>query len=99
MGSRTLERVLAALLGAGTWTASALLAAGLTLGLMPGAMQAPAFKLAMAGIALLILLPVLRVMTMGAIFLYRREYLFGSVAVFVLSMLIGCFWLALRTGN
>jgi uncharacterized membrane protein len=74
-----LERVLAAVLQYGTWLATAVIAAGLAM---------TRTRIATAGIALLILLPVLRVALMLIVFVRQRDYRLGAVAALVL-LLIG----------
>lgn len=72
------ERTIAGLLWIGTWIASAALAAGLLLAsdlLMRG------------GVALFILLPVLRVLLMLVQFLGRRDRLHAAIALLVLVMI------------
>ena len=75
------EGRIAALLRGGTWGASALLAAGL---LMPGRCG---LLLTRGGIALLILLPVLRVLLMLVQFLRRRDVLYAAFALLVLAVI------------
>ncbi len=83
------ERHLAALLWRGTWIASALLAAGLLLSSLP---------LMRGGIALLILLPVLRVALMSIQFLIRRDFVYAAVALLVLSLIATGVALGLKGG-
>ena len=75
-----LERRVALLLGAGTWIASAVIAAGLVL---------PAgTAIVNAGVALFIALPVLRVLAMLVEFLRRRDYRIALIAAAVLAVLL-----------
>jgi uncharacterized membrane protein len=71
MRSAAFERFLANLLQYGTWAACALIA----------------LQHVTAGIALFISLPVLRVLVMAAVLLYRRDFRLGSIACFVLLVL------------
>ena len=92
-----LERWLAALLKGGTWVASLTIAAGLIL-LLPAAHTAshhtalpPGMPLVTAGIALFILLPVLRLILMLGVFLQQRDYRFSAITVLVLLIVAaGC---------
>jgi hypothetical protein len=78
----TLERLLAAVLSAGTWLASATVALGVAAHNMP---------IVTAGIALFILLPVTRVALMAIVFAHRRDYRFAAIAVLVLAIIgVGC---------
>lgn len=92
-----LEHWLANLLHYGTWLASITIAAGLVLML---ALPAPAsangaaashatpagMSVMSAGIALFILLPVMRLILMLGVFLRRRDYRFGAIAALVLAI-------------
>lgn len=89
--SGPLERVLACLLAGGTWIASALIAVGLGVSFIS---TRNGSAIVSGGVVLLICLPVTRVAVMGLVFLYRREFLLGSVAAAVLSVLAASFWLA-----
>lgn len=90
---RRLERVLATVLRYGTWLASAVIAAGLARALadahIHGAhpLPASATQLVVLGIALFILLPVLRVLLMAIAFAFGREYLFAGIATLVLAII------------
>ena len=89
-----LEAALARLLSYGTWLASAVIAVGLvqtTFGWHVVAAGASNISLVGAGIAIFILLPVMRVVVMLFVFLRERDYGFGAAAAFVLiMMLVGC---------
>lgn len=92
-----LERLLASLLHYGTWLASAVIALGLVLAMIDSRFRAhaPALPAGMpiitAGIALFILLPVLRLVLMLGVFLRERDYRFGAIAALVLAIVIaGC---------
>ncbi|WP_233835931.1 DUF1634 domain-containing protein [Paraburkholderia sp. ZP32-5] len=92
-----LEHWLANLLHYGTWLASITIAAGLAVTL---ALPAPAtatggstshaaaigMSVMTAGIALFILLPVMRLILMLGVFLRRRDYRFGAIAALVLAI-------------
>jgi uncharacterized membrane protein YhaH (DUF805 family) len=95
--SARLEHWLANLLHYGTWLASITIAAGLALTLGPrapatatGAAASHATPLGMsvmtAGIALFILLPIMRLILMLGVFLRRRDYRFGAIAALVLAI-------------
>lgn len=86
-----LERLLAGLLKSGTWLASAVIAVGLGLGLHAGAHKPSSRQIVTAGIALFILLPVLRVALMLAAFLRERDYRFGGIAALVLLIILAGF--------
>ena len=77
-GEVELERLLATLLQAGTWLASAVIALGLIL---------PRTSLCLGGIALLISLPVLRIGVMLAAFVRRRDSHFAIIAGLVLAII------------
>ncbi|SMG57810.1 DUF1634 domain-containing protein [Paraburkholderia susongensis] len=92
------EHWLANLLHYGTWIASGTIAAGLGLALVlpavrtgsGGASGGPATLAGMpivsAGIALFILLPVMRLILMLGVFLHRRDYRFSAIAALVLAI-------------
>ena len=74
---------MAATLSRGTWLASAVIALGL---LLPSLTQQSA-RIVTVGLALLILLPVLRVMLMLIAFLRARDFPLTAVAVLVLAII------------
>jgi hypothetical protein len=92
-----LEHWLANLLHYGTWLASLTIAAGLALTLT---LPAPAtatgaaashptpigMSVMTAGIALFVLLPIMRLILMLGVFLRRRDYWFGAIAALVLAI-------------
>jgi uncharacterized membrane protein len=92
-----LERWLAALLKGGTWIASLMITAGLIL-LLPDlhtvlhqSALPPGMPVVTAGIALFILLPVLRLILMLCVFLQQRDYRYSAITVLVLLILAaGC---------
>lgn len=75
-----LERRIAALLGAGTWLASLVIAGGLAI--------PAATALVKAGVALFIALPIARVALMLVAFLRHRDYRIGIVSVLVLLIIL-----------
>jgi uncharacterized membrane protein len=79
-----LEQVLGRLLYYGTVLASAVIAAGL---LLAPASGATGVRIATAGIALFILLPVVRVAAMLIFFLRARDYPFSAIAALVLLII------------
>ena len=101
LGHNRLERLLAALLYRGTWLASGVIALGLALALVDrpaGAAHATvlsASPIVTAGIALLILLPVLRVTLMLIVFVHEKDYRFGAIAALVLTIIFLGFALGL----
>ncbi|BCL77655.1 DUF1634 domain-containing protein [Ktedonobacteria bacterium brp13] len=92
-----LDLTLAWILSYGTWIASALIAAWLVLPLLG---QSPVvsipyisggLQLVTVGIAVIIMLPVLRVITMLIAFLHKRDYRFAAIAALVLLILLFAF--------
>jgi uncharacterized membrane protein len=88
-----LERLLAKQLHYGTWLASAVTAFGIILALVdwqPGP-HGPAALSGMstvtAGVALFILLPVLRLVLMFIVFQHERDYLFSMITALVLLII------------
>jgi uncharacterized membrane protein len=79
-----LEGVLANVLQYGTWLASAAIVAGLALALTGSRMGTHDITI---GIALFILLPVLRVAVMLVVFLRERDYRFSAIAATVLTII------------
>jgi uncharacterized membrane protein len=88
-----LERLLALVLQWGTWLACAVIAVGLILALHGWPADTHALPMltgahvVTAGIALLILLPVLRVALMLIVFVIERDYRFGAIAALVLAII------------
>jgi uncharacterized membrane protein len=78
-----LERLLARVLDQGTWLASGIIGAGWLL----AAAGWRSVLLINSGIALLLLLPVLRVLIMLVVFLRERDYRFSVIAGVVLSII------------
>ncbi|SAK77473.1 hypothetical protein AWB80_04639 [Caballeronia pedi] len=79
--SASLDRLLAGFLQCGTWAACALTGAGLIFGT----------KALTAGVALFILLPVLRVVLMFGVFARQRNVLYAAITATVLAVIVaGC---------
>jgi uncharacterized membrane protein len=91
--SNALERLLGTLLHYGTLAASGLIAAGLALSFTSAA---PGTGVATAGIALLIMLPALRVATMLIFFLRAGDYRYGAIAALVLLIISISFFVGTR---
>ena len=85
-----LDLRLAGLLSYGTWIASAIIAIGLVLPLF-GLAAAGDMAIVRGGIALVIMLPVLRVVVMLLSFLREGDYCFGIIAALVLAILMVAF--------
>jgi uncharacterized membrane protein len=79
-----LERMLSGLLGYGAWLASVVIGAGLVL----ASANAKGMRVANAGIGLLILLPVSRLLLMAIVFLRNRDYRLALAAILVLSIIL-----------
>jgi hypothetical protein len=87
---RPLERRLSIVLRYGTWLACALIAAGLgraLLGELARPSDTAAIQLVTVGIAVLLVLPVLRVTLMAIAFAGERDYLFVGIATLVLAVI------------
>ena len=91
--SDPLEKLLGRLLHYGTLAASGLIAVGLALGFASGALGT---IVATAGIALLIVLPALRVATMLIFFLRAGDYRYGAIAALVLLIISISFFVGTR---
>jgi uncharacterized membrane protein len=74
-----LDRRVALLLGAGTWLASAIIAAGLAV---------PSSPLVNAGVGLFIALPILRVVLLLVGFLRRHDYRIAFISASVLAVIL-----------
>ena len=98
-----LETLLAGLLQYGSWLAAGAIALGLALATLDAPAGTsnlagpPNIRLATAGIALLILLPVLRVSLMLIAFLRERDYRLALAAVLVLAIILAGIMFGLRT--
>jgi uncharacterized membrane protein len=79
-----LERLLARVLDQGTWLASGIIAAGWVL----SALGWGTVAVINAGVALFLLLPVLRLLIMLIVFIRERDYRFGVIAAVVLSIIV-----------
>jgi uncharacterized membrane protein len=95
-----LESLLAYVLQYGSWAASATIGMGLALSLA-GAHSLPfsGMKIVTVGVALFILLPVLRVLIMCLVFLKERDYKFSAIAALVLVILLVGVIVGLRTSK
>ena len=95
--SLPLESLLAGVLHYGSWIASAAIAVGLVLALSAHHLTGLAnLHLVAIGIALFILLPVLRVVLMLIVFLRERDYRFSAIAALVLTIILVGFVLGTR---
>jgi hypothetical protein len=95
--SSPMESLLAGVLLHGSWVASATIGLGLALAWIDSRFGThnlailPGISIVTVGIALFILLPVLRVALMLIVFLRERDYRFGIIAALVLTIiLLGC---------
>lgn len=87
-----LESLLAGVLNVGTWIASTVIAAGIGLSLFyHGTTLLKGTQVMTAGIGLLILLPILRVIIMLIVFAKERDYKFAVAATVVLLILFAGF--------
>jgi uncharacterized membrane protein len=83
------ERLVAGLLWYGTWLASAIIAGGLSLGLLQHVAKTlllgvSSFAVVKIGVALFILLPLARVALLLFIFLRERDYVYTAISALVL---------------
>ncbi len=85
--------MLAQLLNYGTWFSSAVTALGLALVQVEGYLSASALwgpsgtTIVTVGIALLIMLPVLRLVLMLIVFVREQDYMFGMITAAVLTII------------
>ncbi|MFW7339913.1 DUF1634 domain-containing protein [Pollutimonas sp. H1-120] len=94
------DQAIAGLLRWGTWLASSIIAIGMIIGFAAFLDSPPGLdwkRVAGFGIALFILLPILRVGLMLAMFLRERDYTYavisGSVlAIILAASLVGLYW-------
>jgi hypothetical protein len=99
--SDRLEGLLAGTLHYGTWLASAVIGLGLALALLESRLNAPQLairrdmRIATIGIALFILLPVVRVIVMFIVYLRQRDYRLSAIALLVLTIILLAFALGL----
>lgn len=82
-----LEGLLAAFLSYGCWLACAAIGLGYTLTLL-GSHEMPAMRIVRGGIALFILLPILRVLLMAIAFIRIRDFRFALIAGLVLAIIL-----------
>ena len=100
-----LEILLAGLLHYGSWLASTAIALGLALAMIDTRAGThdlaglPNMRLATGGIALFILLPILRVSLMLFAFLRERDYRLALAAVLVLAIILAGVMVGLRTAS
>ncbi|MGC8523163.1 MAG: DUF1634 domain-containing protein [Acidibrevibacterium sp.] len=102
MGGRSgrhprLEPLLARTLTLGTWLASAIILLGFGLTLIDG--RAAGVTLITAGIAIFLLLPVLRVLLMLIVFVGEGDFRYGAIAALVLAIIALGAALGLRIGG
>jgi uncharacterized membrane protein len=83
-----LNNRLAQLLSFGTWASCGFIAAGMVLPLLSATARSDAEHLVSTGIVLLIVLPTVRVATMGTWFLFHRDPDFALIAVLVFVIII-----------
>lgn len=84
------EQLIAALLWYGTWLASAIIAAGIVMGALPHiehSLGLSGHTVVKSGVALFILLPIVRVALMLVIFLRERDYVYVAISAFVLAII------------
>jgi hypothetical protein len=99
--SDQLEGLLAGTLHYGTWLASVVIGLGLALALLESRLNAPNLairrdmRIATIGIALFILLPVVRVIVMFIVYLRQRDYRLSAIALLVLTIILLAFALGL----
>lgn len=87
-----LEQWLASLLYYGTWIAASTIAVGLAMASSAAwthtgvVSPATGMRIMSAGIALFILLPIMRLILMLGVFVHQRDYRFGAIAALVLAI-------------
>ena len=90
-GRPGLHLLLASVLYRGTWLGWSVIALGLTLpmaGWSGASSTMTCTRIVTAGIALLIVLPVLRVFLMLVVFVRERDFLFSAIAMLVLVIIV-----------
>ena len=90
-GRPELDQLLASVLYRGTWLGWSIIALGLTLpqvGWSGTSCTMTCTRIVTAGIALLIVLPVLRVSLMLVVFVRERDVLFSAIAMLVLAIIL-----------
>ena len=94
MRHAALDQLLARVLQQGTRLGSCVIASGLALALVRGSVLSPGIMGAWiinVGIALLIALPVLRVLLMAIVFFRERDFRLSAIAMLVLVIIaLGC---------
>jgi Protein of unknown function (DUF1634) len=88
---RALDRLLARVLHGGAWLGWSIIALGLALSMADwsGASSASiGTRIVTAGIALMIALPVLRVVLMLIVFIRERDFRFSAIAILVLAIIL-----------
>jgi uncharacterized membrane protein len=86
-----MNRLLAMVLHQGTWIGSFIIAVGLAMqmaGWSEASSAMTSTRIITAGIALLIVLPVLRVLLMLIVFVCERDFRFSAIAMLVLTIII-----------
>ncbi|SAK64937.1 DUF1634 domain-containing protein [Caballeronia ptereochthonis] len=91
----SLDSLLARFLQCGTWAACVLIGAGLVLDAHAAGLGMRALT---AGVALFIMLPVLRLVLMLAMFARQRNYLYVAIAVTVLALIAAGCVIGMRLG-
>ena len=83
-----LNNRIAQLLSFGTWASCGFIAAGMVLRVLSSSARSHAEHLVLTGIVLLIVLPTVRVATMGTWFLFHRDPVFALIAILVLVIIV-----------
>ncbi|ABS16843.1 MULTISPECIES: DUF1634 domain-containing protein [Brucella] len=82
------DKIIAALLWYGTWFASALIAVGVVMtSIEPTSLALNGYDIVKAGIAVFILLPIIRVALTMYLFLRERDYVYTVIAATVLLII------------
>jgi uncharacterized membrane protein len=99
-GDERLDRALAALLWYGTWVASALIALGMLVEGLHGATGSAAsgHGIVKTGVALLIALPVARVLMLFVVFLRRRDLAYTLISALVLAIISAGVLIGMHSG-
>jgi uncharacterized membrane protein len=83
--ARRLEELLAVFLRYGSWSASAAIGLGYALAMIG---SLPTMRIVRVGIALFILLPILRVLLMLLVFIRERDFRFAFISGTVLAIIL-----------
>lgn len=86
-----LDQLLARVLQRGTWLGSTVIALGMALPIIGGSGASSAMmctRIVTVGIALIIILPVLRVLLMLIVFVRERDFRFSAIATLVLAIIV-----------